>query len=400
MSSIVPSTRTEVPFGVGALDRVVDPPPQGSSVVMVNEPGVEVTAFLLEAAHSHLSAGREVVYVTLDRAPDTVRQRITALGPLPKERFDKLHLVDGFSTLLGAQTYADDVVDDPEDVEMLIATLERVADEHADAFLLFDSLSGLADRAGLAALRANFTRLERVLDRFDATLAAFTAWPYEEPYEDLLKAFDGVIRCAALEDRTMFGEYFTVERADWAPAGYDGTRHLYKAEAGAGVNVYIPKIVVTGASNAGKSTFVKAVSDDAVSVDRMGTTVALDHGHVTVDGITADLFGTPGQVRFDPVLKTVAGQALGVIVLVDATRPSSFGRAKDLLEKTRAQGLPVIVAANKQDLAHAMPPDAVQAELDLDDGIDVMGCSGLEPDTCRGVLERMTDRILERRRPG
>lgn len=389
------SQTTGLVSGVGALDRVMRPIPRGGRVVLVNEPGVEVTPFLLEAAHAHLAQDRSVVYVALDRAPDTIRSRIEALGGLPKDRFDRLHIVDGFSTLLGVRTDAEHVLDAPADVEAFVSLVERVADEHPDAVILVDSLSGLADRTSLAAVRSRFSRLEQALSRFQASLIAFTAWPYDAPYEDLLTAFDAVIRCGALEDRVLFGSWFELERIDWSKTRVDGARHLYKTDPNAGVHVYIPKIVVTGPADAGKSTFVQAVSDVAVSVDRLGTTVALDHGHVTVDGITTDLFGTPGQVRFDPVLRTVAGQALGVIVLVDATQPSSFDRAKALLETTAAQGLPVVVAANKQDLSHAMPPDAVRDELGLSEDVPVLGCSGLDPEACTAVLSHMTDRILQ-----
>ncbi|MDX1611920.1 MAG: GTP-binding protein, partial [Candidatus Thermoplasmatota archaeon] len=163
-----------------------------------------------------------------------------------------------------------------------------------------------------------------------------------------------------------------------------------------GVHVYIPKVVVTGPYNAGKSTFVHTVSDTAVSVDRLGTTVALDHGHVTINGVTADIFGTPGQARFDPILRTVAGQALGVIVLVDATKPDTFPRARELLEKTVVHGIPVIIAANKQDLPGALTPEEVEARLKPPRHVKVIGCSGQDRASSRRLLETMNDNIVLR----
>ncbi len=70
------------------------------------------------------------------------------------------------------------------------------------------------------------------------------------------------------------------------------------------------KIVITGPFNAGKTTFIKAVSEITVlSTERrvtegteLGageTTVAMDFGRITVsDDVVLYLFGTPGQERF------------------------------------------------------------------------------------------------------
>ena len=78
-------------------------------------------------------------------------------------------------------------------------------------------------------------------------------------------------------------------------------RPIRKIKPG-GFRGYIPKILVTGPFHAGKTTMVHSLSMRAVSVQRMGTTVALDFGHVDYKGFSLDLFGTIGQPRFDPIL--------------------------------------------------------------------------------------------------
>ena len=73
-----------------------------------------------------------------------------------------------------------------------------------------------------------------------------------------------------------------------------------------GVKIYIPKILVTGPYHAGKTSFIQSASFRSVSVNRENlegnneTTVALDFGHVKLGGFVVELFGTPGQERFDP----------------------------------------------------------------------------------------------------
>ena len=71
------------------------------------------------------------------------------------------------------------------------------------------------------------------------------------------------------------------------------------------------KMVVTGPFNAGKTEFIRSVSEiDVVSTERKisseaervkeTTTVAMDFGRITVDDdLVLYLFGTPGQKRFD-----------------------------------------------------------------------------------------------------
>ena len=159
---------------------------------------------------------------------------------------------------------------------------------------------------------------------------------------------------------------------------------MFKIVKPGGIKAFIPKVLVTGPFNAGKSTFVRALSTRSVSVDRMGTTIALDHGHIEYGDVTADIFGTPGQARFDPILKFIANEAMGVFLVVDSTKPGSFPRAKSMLEKTRAKGLPLIVVANKQDIQNALSIEEIRREMKLPESIEIVPTDAVHK---RGVFE-------------
>jgi signal recognition particle receptor subunit beta len=92
------------------------------------------------------------------------------------------------------------------------------------------------------------------------------------------------------------------------------------------------KLLITGTMGAGKTTAIRAISDiepivtDVVnhdkSVDKERTTVGLDYGMLTLDsGDRIRLFGTPGQARFDFLWKILARKALGLVILIDNSRP-------------------------------------------------------------------------------
>jgi signal recognition particle receptor subunit beta len=88
------------------------------------------------------------------------------------------------------------------------------------------------------------------------------------------------------------------------------------------------KMVVTGPFNAGKTEFIRSVSEiDVVSTERKissvaervkeTTTVAMDFGRITVDDdLVLYLFGTPGQKRFDFMWEILSEGMLGFVVMV------------------------------------------------------------------------------------
>lgn len=92
------------------------------------------------------------------------------------------------------------------------------------------------------------------------------------------------------------------------------------------------KIVFTGTPGAGKTTAIAMLSDtppvvtDVRNTDaalgKEQTTVGLDFGQVDLgDGQCVRLFGTPGQLRFEFMWRIIAADALGLVILIDNSRP-------------------------------------------------------------------------------
>ncbi len=167
------------------------------------------------------------------------------------------------------------------------------------------------------------------------------------------------------------------------------------------------KMVVTGPFNAGKTEFIRSVSEiDVVSTERKisseaervkeTTTVAMDFGRITVDeDLVLYLFGTPGQKRFDFMWEILSEGMLGFVVMVDSTRPETFREARSILETFRAYApTPYVVAANKQDREDAWEIDDMRIALRLDSKIKLLPCVATDKETVKNVLLELLYSIL------
>lgn len=167
------------------------------------------------------------------------------------------------------------------------------------------------------------------------------------------------------------------------------------------------KMVVTGPFNAGKTEFIRSVSEiDVVSTEKKissdpervkdSTTVAMDFGRITVDqDLVLYLFGTPGQRRFDFMWEILSEGMLGFIVMVDSTRPETFREARSILETFRAYApTPYVVAANKQDRDEAWDLDDMRIALRLDSKVKLLPCVATNKGTVKDVLLELLFSIL------
>ncbi len=168
------------------------------------------------------------------------------------------------------------------------------------------------------------------------------------------------------------------------------------------------KMVVTGPFNAGKTEFIRSVSEiDVVSSERKistaleravkeTTTVAMDFGRITVDDdLVLYLFGTPGQKRFDFMWEILSEGMLGFIVMVDSTRPETYREARSILQTFRAYApTPYVVAANKQDMKDAWEINDMRHALRLDPKVKFLPCVATDRDSVKTVLLELLYSIL------
>ena len=168
------------------------------------------------------------------------------------------------------------------------------------------------------------------------------------------------------------------------------------------------KVVVTGPFNAGKTTFIKAVSEITVlSTERQisdnsgegsgETTVAMDFGRITIsDDVVLYLFGTPGQERFSFMWETLSEGMLGFVLLVDAEDSDSFEDAKSMIAFFRNMSdVPFVVAANKVPPTDISALRSVRSAIGLDEDSALLPVDARDKDSVKAVLLGLLYRILD-----
>ncbi len=371
--------------------------PMGKTLVYYAYPGVEGTVFGMQSLYHAMSNGMSGVYVASSTEPHRIREQFNEFGWDAEEYGDQFAIIDAFSGLIGADSHERYVVADPEDTRSLTQCIKNAMEDLREpGVIVFESLSTVMDLCGESETLDALEEWNQYAMLYDhAMIYNFTAWPYSDDTLLSIKedVFDSTISVGGIAGEVIFGQYFGVLKANWT----DAVRKfiLFKVLKPGGVRAYIPKILVTGPFDAGKSTFVHALSTRAVSVDRLGTTIALDHGHVDHKGFAADIFGTPGQARFDPIIKLISGEAMGVFLVLDSTRSEDFARGKQMLEITRSFGLPVVIIANKQDCDGTLTLEDIRGKLDMPENMVIMPAVATTGEGVFEAFETLIDMVME-----
>ncbi|NJK81734.1 MAG: ATP/GTP-binding protein [Chloroflexaceae bacterium] len=173
------------------------------------------------------------------------------------------------------------------------------------------------------------------------------------------------------------------------------------------------KMVISGAVNSGKTEFIKTISEiEVVSTEKKATddtgkikdktTVAMDFGRIAIgNDLVLHLFGTPGQKRFDFMWEILSEGMLGLIVLVDSTRPETFRETNRIIDFfVSYRDTPYVIAANKQDRPNAWSPDELRLALRQPPHVKVVPCVAMDRESVKSVLLDLLYNILERSSEG
>jgi signal recognition particle receptor subunit beta len=137
-------------------------------------------------------------------------------------------------------------------------------------------------------------------------------------------------------------------------------------------------IHVTGAYDSGKEDFITLLSDTA---EKAGVVLELQPGRETTDlfigrvaihdHLTLFLLGMAGSMPID--YSALPPEFLGMIIVMDCTRPATFRETKSIREAFKARSpFPYVVAVHEQNHPDAWPLDKLPERLRFEENETVM----------------------------
>ncbi|VDD78667.1 unnamed protein product [Mesocestoides corti] len=178
-------------------------------------------------------------------------------------------------------------------------------------------------------------------------------------------------------------------------------------------------VLILGLDHAGKTTYLEQTKTrfnanyKSMSLHKITSTVGLNIGQVTLEGIVIKFWDLGGQTELQSLWDKYYLESHGVIFIVDSSDPGRFDESKEafgshkMIQNRALEGVPLLIIANKQDLDHAFPVSEVKqvfqesAHLIGTRDCSMRGASALKGDGVNDAIRWMADRIKKNssRRP-
>jgi signal recognition particle receptor subunit beta len=383
--------------GVNGLDEMLgNGIPEGSRVLYSLEPGVDGQLFMISTLSCALAKKLSCLVILPNTTVDAFRNdAVTMYGA-------RLDLTSGRVTFFDAidwERIQKSSTSRASRARELKGRIQKLCKEHAvDAiFVYFDLLN---EEFGADTASAILTSVQQMEKNKKVTLVIehlnLEGTQILDRFINDMK-FDLILAIRSSFRPFPQFNFFTLVHASWAKLP---VRSVPFIVAEGRIIPYIPRIVVTGPASSGKSTFVLNAADEGHSVDRRGyegtmTTVALDFGWIRWKDFDITLYGTPGHERFDPLIPSYLGHAMGAVLVIDATDPAQLPRARHLVGMIEKRRIPFAVAANKSDLSGTMDKEEIRKALMIDAKIPLHPISATRKPDVNFVLESLVDSITQ-----
>ncbi len=361
--------------------------PRGTRVLFSMEPGVDGRLFMISTLNNALSRGHRCLVVIPTSTTRVFRNEIQTLKNVDIDDYkDRIVVLDSSVREYIHKKYHVRAEEAKEWKSLISETCEKNLIDII--FVYYDLIyEDLGLKAGLGVLditvgdRKPTVVLEHLNLEGDKLLSRFSS--------DF--SFDLIISLKSGFTPVPYFNFFTLEYTSWSNMPRRSIPYIITNNS---ISLYIPKIIVTGPPASGKTTFVNQASDRGISGDRKdlrgtATTVAMDLGWLHFKGFDITIYGTPGQPRFDPILPQLASHAMGVVMVIDVTRPEQMDRVRTLMELAKVNLIPMVIAANKCDLPHTLSEAGIRDSLHLKEDVPVHFISALRRSDVRRVVEAL-----------
>jgi small GTP-binding protein len=380
--------------GVSGLDELLGSGiPRGSRVLYSLEPGVDGQLFMISALNCALTKGRSCLVILPNTTVDAFHSDAVAkCGTRLDTKLKKIAFIDAIDReriQKSARTPADQMRE-------WKARIQKICREN-NVEMIFGYFDLIYEDFGLDG---GMDILESARAEQKATLILEHLNLEGTPLLNRFikdHAFDLVLAVRSSSRPIPHFNYFTLVHCSWAPLT---SRSVPFVITNNQIVPYIPKIIVTGPAHAGKTTFVSNASGTMESINRIGsegdpTTVAMDYGWLRWKDFDITLYGTPGHARFDPLIPPALLHAMGVVLIIDATKPDTLPRARHLIGLIAKRKIPYIIAANRKDLPGTMSPVEIRSLLKIPKEIPIVPISAKQSADVQRVLESLVDYITQ-----
>ena len=161
------------------------------------------------------------------------------------------------------------------------------------------------------------------------------------------------------------------------------------------------RILVLGLDNSGKTTILKALSDE--QIDNIQPTQGFNIKALTQDNFKLNVWDIGGQAAIRPYWKNYFENTDGLVYVVDSADDARLNESSEELKQLIAEGalakVPLLVFANKQDLTFAVDVEAIIASLNLKEINDrtwnIQACSALTKEGLQDGMEWLVKTISE-----
>ncbi len=353
-------------------DLITNGLPVPSTVLVLGDPGSGKSTLCQQFLSHNLKNGGNGIYVAYEEHPEDICRTMHNFGWYNEdlEKSGRLFFIDSTSV-------------NPSDYNTLNLKLTEALEKmkNGEAIrIVIDSLTALFS-AGTQEFRLglDFIRNINAKVRNYGSLCLYTLnrKGFDEETTALVKdVSDGVIELKMEEELGLLRSYIRVLKM----RGTDHSRRWmpYSIDSNKGLTFYIPRILVVGPEESGKSTIMKHFKARRWKV-----------GDFEAEAILCETLDSSF------VKATRSKDISGILLVIDSTRPESFPEALETLAKIETPGLPVVVLANKQDLPGAITPENAKEEMGLPKEIPVLGAVGTEGVGVEEVVRTLIKNIVK-----